>query len=347
MQTGSDRINITTVVSTILFCIGMVWLASLFVFEIFSPAWAIAGISIATGFGSLHLIPKTEHHMRSMDKRIRILILVSVLFCIITIFVLSIGLFRDVSQFSGSIFASWVASVFFFVSLGAIATAVTLARPERDGFDARARILFRGMSGPHVEYAIGKIRQSFEYFSESATIEITIEDYDESEKKFYVSETFKTHVHSFIADTETEYKSKVQYRELTKAPSGKPNNRLAYLRVGDEVRGSCDEKSGAIEEPIEGKIQPNKTLLIEHTVKFWINEDIEENEFRLVRFTNTFEVSIRNQLPSGKNVVVRLKKIGSDNFEQIRMDNGFGVPLLFTSNVPPEVCVYDYRVVSA
>src|SRR5436190_11638910 len=51
-------------------------------------------------------------------------------------------IFGDPATHVGAVFAGWVAGLVLF-TIGGVAALVSLARPERESFDSRARILFR------------------------------------------------------------------------------------------------------------------------------------------------------------------------------------------------------------
>src|SRR5687768_12878478 len=87
----------------------------------------------------------------------------------------------------GSIFTSWVGGVALFVVVGVATALASVARPEQESFDARARILFHRQSGPHIDYIISRIKQLLEQYAEHVERKFTFHEYDQANAKFRIS----------------------------------------------------------------------------------------------------------------------------------------------------------------
>src|SRR5437588_7652008 len=100
--------------------------------------------------------------IRRLDWRVWAVIAASTASIIATGFVYWMRWGLDPSTHFGAVFASWVGGVALFVIAGAVVALVSLARPEMESFDARARILFRRQTGKHIDYLIQRMQTVLE-----------------------------------------------------------------------------------------------------------------------------------------------------------------------------------------
>ena len=121
-----------------------------------------------------------------MDWRIGAILLATAASVALTLIGFDLGLHHDDAQkFLHEVFAGWVGGVGFFGMVGVIVAVVSVARPQDERFENRARILFRGPDGKHVDYIVERIRSILEHYSEEIVDTITVDEYDKAEDKFF------------------------------------------------------------------------------------------------------------------------------------------------------------------
>jgi hypothetical protein len=158
-----------------------------------------------------------------------------------TICVFFSGIDIDPVHKFGAIFASWVGALALFVVSGVVVAIVSLAQPERESFDARARILFRRQSGKHIDYIVNRLRHDFEQYAEHTSVRFTVTGYDVTEKKYKITYGSKVTVRSYLDDVITSYRTSVEYKGVTPAPAGKEPNSLVYVRVNEIPVGKRED----------------------------------------------------------------------------------------------------------
>ena len=153
--------------------------------------------------------------------------------------------------FLHDVFAGWVASIAFFGFIGLLVAVVSLAQPEEESFESRARILFRGQDGKHIEYIVGRIRETLEHYAEEVSNTFTVVDYRPAERMFLVRVETTTLVRSYLNDVRTTYNSEISMEAEAPPPAGASPNRLLHLRVGTLTWGSKPFQDNGIHQPID------------------------------------------------------------------------------------------------
>jgi hypothetical protein len=142
-----------------------------------------------------------------VDWRVWAVLIAMVLSIVATILIYRSGIDTNPATEFGAVFASWVGGVALFVVLGLAVAVVSLAQPEQESFDARARILFRRATGKHIDYIVSQIKETLEHYAEKAEIKVRITDYSPAEKKYLISVSDTVLVRSYLDDVETSYTS--------------------------------------------------------------------------------------------------------------------------------------------
>jgi hypothetical protein len=181
-----------------------------------------------------------------------------------TTILLAGGYWQQPNTFIGSVFASWVAGLALFTVVGLVVALVSLARPEQESFDARARILFRQQSGKHIDYIIKRIGGVLAHYNENTSIKVIVSDYHAEEKKLLITCESKTEVKSYIDDITSTVISRIKLKNVTPPPSGGVSNRILFLRVDKSslpalTRDFIDQ----IDLPYNVTVEPNSSSEIE------------------------------------------------------------------------------------
>jgi hypothetical protein len=238
----------------------------------------------------------------------------------------------------GAVFAAWVGGVVLFSIVGLVAAVVSLARPETESFDARARILFRGKTGEHIEYIISTLKDKFEHYSELTSKRVTILDY--AAGTFRVSIESDIVLRSYIDDTATTYTSNFRYEDVTPAPMGRPPNRLVYIRVGGAPKTPATIFDTEIVEPVQAEIAAGETCRVETKIEFWVRETTEKNTHIPARFTQKLILEFHNNWD--RDVIIKLIRQGQID-QQVGLRPGDRVKALELSGLRPGEEAYDYR----
>jgi hypothetical protein len=275
------------------------------------------------------------------DWRIKTLIVAFGMSVVLSVLIYWIWGLPDPATHFGAVFASWVAGVALFAVFGAATTLVSVAQPERESFDARARILFRKQSGAHIDYIVSRIQGLLEHYAESTSRRLIIEEYDAGEAKFRaVTETIST-VRSYIDDVPSTYKSKVQIGKATAPPEGSKPNCLRLLRVDGEAVESQKTFNDNLCVDFETTIDPKRSCVVENGFDVWVAAVTEKSTYTPARYTQSSRLEIENRLPRGTTVTIKLI-YKDDRVHEIKIEGGEKRVLPDFNDLPPGKLVYTY-----
>lgn len=285
---------------------------------------------------------------RELDWRKKWLILAGALTVGVTLltFVASISLdlsFTNASKFAGAVFASWVASVLFFLVVGIIVAVVSLARPESESFESRLRILFQQQRGDHIDYIIERFKGTFEQYAAFTEAHICVEEYNKTEGKFYVTVTRKIHIKSYIDDANTAYKSQIKHEEICEPPQNARPNRMDYLRIDEEMHAAPESFISCISKDVRTTVPAGGTCKIEYSLSHWVKEIEEENTHTPARFTQKYVLRVQNKI-EGLSLIVKIKSSSSENFVETILRSGDYLKVLELNGLRPGIIAYDYRL---
>jgi hypothetical protein len=234
--------------------------------------------------------------LRRIDRRVKAILFVTTLAVIFTLALLYLHVGREVEQFWGAVFAGWVGSVAFFTAIGLAVAIASLEKPEDDSFDARARILFRGQSGKHIDFIIHELKSKFEHYSDRVETSMEITDYHPGENKLFVECSSKTYIQSYIDDVQTQYASSIVARNITDAPAGGRPNSLVYFKVGDVSEGS-EVFTQSIEKPFRTTVDVGGHCLVDSKLNYWLLNATEPDGYATARYTKKIVLYVQNNLP--------------------------------------------------
>jgi len=243
----------------------------------------------------------------------------------------------------GAIFASWVSGVALFAISGVAIAVITLARPELEPFDTRARILFRRQTGKHIDYIVGRIKEILEHYAEETEQKLTIRDFHEGEQKFWMSTYIRVLVRSYIDDVETTYVSSIARREITAPPQGGTPNRLVFARVDGVPVGVSAEFGDSFDRPINCRIDRDGVCEVTSQVDFWVQAETEENKHRPKRYTQVLKFQFENLLASGRPVDVLFTIDGAD-WLTVRLEHGHVKQVAELTDVHPGVVAFNFKL---
>lgn len=235
--------------------------------------------------------------LTSLDWRIGAILLATVASVLISLVIYATGQARDPGEFWGAVFAAWLGAVSFFVVVGAAVAIISLTKPEDEPFEARARILFRRETGPHIEYIISKINEVLEHYSEKTSNKIIILDYNETAGKYRIAFEGDSSVRGYIDDIDATYKSEVEYDEITEPPENGTKNTLVYFRINGEAQDISKSTSGnSIRYPFKATTKMKNALDIAFRVEVWLCASTEPISHTVARYTQLLSLHIENRL---------------------------------------------------
>ena len=215
----------------------------------------------------------------------------------------ALGYGHNPATFFGAVFSAWAAGLALYALIGSIVAVVSLSQPEKEFFDARARILFRHQSGKHIDYIIERLTE-LEHYTESASVKVKLVAYDDDSEKLLLCGETDTYVRAYIDDIELTFSTFIEYNEITEAPKGKEKNRIVYLRINDEIQQECGAVfDTTIKRPYHVTIEPGELCKISRCSLVWCCVS-EENTHTPNRYTQKLILELENQLPNGKTAVV-------------------------------------------
>jgi hypothetical protein len=205
------------------------------------------------------------------------------------IYLFKIGL--DPATHFGAVFAGWVGGVALFVVAGAVVAIVSLARPEEESFDSRARILFRRQTGKHIDYIINRIGAVLEQYAEYQAIKITVESYHRETKRYRITLNNETVVRGYIDDIPSHYKSEIEYKEVTLPPPGEAPNALVFVRVQGNPLGRREEFTNEISRDVTTILDPDESSKVEFQIGYWVAAEVEPNSCVCVALYTTVQIA--------------------------------------------------------
>lgn len=222
-----------------------------------------------------------------------LILLVAIAAVAVTVILYFAGAPTDTS-FQGAIYASWIAGVAFFVIAGAASTIIAIFPPHKASYDARARILFRGQDGRHINYIIRKITKQLEQYTEKADRTLTITKYDQASGKYFIQSQTGTILRSYIDDMESVSETYAELVGCTNPPPGKEPNRILYLRLGDKVVQPATEVGTGKRTPFEVKVPPGDFASVEFKAEYWVNSVDDPCTHKAVRYVKRFHLTLQN-----------------------------------------------------
>jgi hypothetical protein len=198
--------------------------------------------------------------LTKLDQRYWTIIILVVACIVGTVVVYALGLGRDPVTLFGAIFSAWTGGLALFVITGIVIAFFSLAKPEHESFDARARILFRRQPGRHIDYIVSKIKEVLEHYAKKTTVKVTIMRYDEETRRFLLGVQDSITVRSYLDDVDTTWNSDIDYSEITSPPEGGVPNKLVYVRIDGVPTVPSEVFTDSIKRPISTRIQRDAML---------------------------------------------------------------------------------------
>jgi hypothetical protein len=280
---------------------------------------------------------------RRVDWRVWAVVAPSVATLVATGIVYWFGLGLDPSTHFGAIFASWVSGLALFIVVGSVVALVSLARPEGESFDSRARILFRRQTGKHIDYIITKITEVLEHYAEQTIIKISIQDYEPAQQKYRISSASDVLVRSYLDDVQTIYNSHFELKDVTPPPPGGSPNRLVILRVDKKPVGKPEDFVNVIFRPLSCRIDADKSCEINTVTEYWLQADDESNVHRPRRYTQWLSLHFENLTNSGQTVSVKVSRDGT-SWATEQLHHGVSKQVLEVRDVKPDEIAFDFRI---
>jgi hypothetical protein len=243
----------------------------------------------------------------------------------------------------GAVFAAWVGGLALFVITGIVVAIVSLAKPEEESFDSRARILFRRETGKHIDYIVSKLKAEFEHYAESTILKVTIRDFHVAEKKYRVSSVNDAVVRSYIDDVETTYSTTLKIEDATLPPSGGASNRLVSVKVGDGYIGTAEQFTTSISRPIACRVDQDSPCDVCTMTEFWVLADDEPNSHVTRRYTQRLTLHFENLLPVSRDIQVKLTTDGI-NWITERLSLGQTKKVAEFKDIKPGIQLFEYRI---
>lgn len=278
-----------------------------------------------------------------MDWRIKTIFALVIAAIAATAFVYYKGYGLDPQTHIGAVFAAWVGGLALFMITGIVVAIISLARPERESFDARARILFRRQAGKHIDYIISKIRDILEHYGEITKVKVTLMKYHEDDKKYLLNIHDSIILKSYLGDVDTTWKSEINYAEIKLPPANCQSNRLIYVRIDNNPIATMQDFTDKIQYPISTRIKRNASCKIEYLVEYWAEANEERNSHMPVRYNQNLVLEFENLTANA--VTVKISEDGEKWIDLII--NPAEIKLaLHLQDVLPDKNAYEFRVMA-
>ena len=254
------------------------------------------------------------------------------------------GNLLKVDWFGGAFFASWAAGVALFALVGFIVAVVSISRPERESFDARARNFLRRQSGPHIDYIVEKLVDTLEPYVELTQKKLVVEEWRPDVNKFKMSHITSTRLRGFVDDVPLRFPAKLNYISHCSPPEGARSPCVSYIRVnGNEVQAFREFDREVLCE-FEAEADRHQACLVEHMLSYWVEAGEEKNRHQPIRFTRGLEVIVENKDPKHP-VCVRI--VSGAPQGDLTLKPGDSKTIINLSETKPGDYVYDFRILPA
>jgi len=222
-----------------------------------------------------------------------LVVLIAIAAILATVIAYLLGAPTD-TTFGGSIFASWIAGVLFFAVAGAAVTIITIFPLTRASYDTRARILFRGQNGTHINYIIERIRQVLEQYAATAERHISILEYDPAERKYLVAIVSTTELRSYIDDMPSSARTYVSVKGCVPPPANGRRPRLSHIRVNNTVIESSTDFETGITKEFVVEIEPGGRAIVEWKTEYWVSSEDDPCSQNAIRYTKRYNLTVEN-----------------------------------------------------
>ena len=313
--------------------------------------WFAASVLFPAVALSLGLTARPRAWWLRLDNRVGDMLLATMLAIGLTLLGLLLGTHDPSSPFA-TIFDGWMASVLFWAFVGLIVAIVSLARAEDEGYGARARILFRGEAGRHIDYIVEALCGTIGHYAVRIARDITIREFHPDAAGgagWFLLELESTMtLRAYVEDAETVYTSKAEYTNAnTPPPGGRP------ARI---VRAACLHVDGTTTHPkivdhpnghtIEYTTRFNRPGTCTFTVhrEYWVREG-EENVYELGRFTLEVSTRIRNLCANVNPVSMDRQLPPSAVRIPLQRDQGWNIISIDQDRKPDQI-VHDFSLYS-
>ncbi len=247
----------------------------------------------------------------------------------------------------GAFYASWLAGVLLFATVGIIVAVASMVRPHEDWFEARARNLFRRASGEKIDYIIDRLR-TLEHYSEKTAVKITVRDFVEcdGEKKYLVEDFDSMEIKSFIDDIDTSFESRYELSDITPPPSKHGSkNCLVYVKVNRAFDVERVIFEGAVEHSYTVPVKRNSFGVVDTLACLWVRADDEVNSHEPKRFTERLTVDVENRLLTHQPVKVRLFVEGKEP-QEFEIESAGLKRVYEAQDLRPGAIAYDLRILA-
>lgn len=283
--------------------------------------------------------------LENIDSRVRVIVAATILSVFICASIYKDAMTRGPDsgfwsfifpdEFEGAAFAGFVGSVAFFLIVGLAVAVFSLAKPEDEMFESRARILFRKQSGKHIDYIVSKMKNMFEHYTERCEACISIIEFDKERNMFYLEAREEAIIKSYIDDEETQYASAFKWEKVTQNINGGIKNKLFFLRVNSRIV-AMREFDDKINESISTTIERGGECAVEYKVGFWFKANDEPYTHTPVRYTQYMKIIVENNIMDGQSLNFKLCADDGVRVEREQIVNaGDRVTLLTASDLKP------------
>lgn len=280
-----------------------------------------------------------------MDWRVTAILFASLIAMVGTFVIYMNGWFQDPGTFWGAVFAGWIAGLFLFVFVGVVVAIVSLTKPTREPFDTRARILFRGEKGQHIDYIVSRIQSMLEHYSWNTFRKINVTEYDENEQKFLLVMETTTQARSYLEDVPSTYPCHIKVKPLTTAPPGKAHC-LRFIKIDEQPQSYGEVIVDEIERKFDTTISPGQQCIVKICVEMWVKSEEEPNRSRPTRYTENYALQIENRLLT-KAIAVRIaerENADAHEWKEFTLAPGASANVLRRNAIQPNVLAYDFRI---
>ena len=277
-----------------------------------------------------------------IDWRARAVLFILIFSSLATSLTYTLGYGQDPSTFFGAVFASWTSSIIFFTLVGAIVTIISLTNAAKEPFHARARILFRGQSGSHIDYIVDRIKCTLEHYSVASDRTIVVMDHDLKMGMVRLAKVSSTTIKSYIDDTQTTYRERVSIKAMSQA-SSLAANKVAYIRWDNStILGPTKITGAEFNYDIEYAINQDESPTLEYRIENWIKLGAEKHNYTPSRYTKALNLKAENSL--SQSIIVTVSTDGDTKEQKYTIPPGHIISIGELRDLKPNEKAYSLNI---
>jgi len=182
----------------------------------------------------------------------------------------------------------------------------------------------------------------FEMFDRRITVKDWVRPVDREGDLFWVEQKTEGRLRCHFP-VRSLYKGRIYVSDLPVSPNRARPSRLVSLSIDGRQESGMPIVKGELRLPVHAVIEPGATCVFAQELHYW-TQGSGENSYTALRQTRRARLTIRNELLDDVDLVVAICRLGSEDYEEIRIPFGTEVEVCDVADVDPDARAFDFRL---